>query len=412
MRLRIVIRRRRLFSTRPPPDIPPELPHRFTVVASRDREVALVDVGPAELLWAGEQLRVLAPAHHHCLQSRGSSGTPKVRHVMRVSTLQDSRGSQVLLLVLLKKVAAETAVSLVVLGDRAGRMRILIVKGELLSDSGEGALDGPCGERLSERCNAEVDSDAALWSAASRSYRWIMVAMRDRRCQVASRVLARVGQLVNTRLPTLVFPIRRFVIVNRALIDVVVGLENIVTHLLNHPGGDLFLERSLLLAFGVRRWVKFYANIAACYRRAPCSSSNSIEALIEYHKEIHCVDIAASTYNWLEKKLHVEELHGIFRQAIHKFVYRTNTISLEGLEEEGSGELLCGKSEEVKNNIMNLFLPILPPTPKVVGVIKPRTPLPTPTLCPHQQTVQTIPPWANVRMTCSLNSCPPLSGWS
>jgi hypothetical protein len=30
---------------------------------------------------------------------------------------------------------------------------------------------------------------------------------------------------------------------------------------------------------------------------------DSIEALIDYHKEIHCVNIAASTYNWLEKEL-------------------------------------------------------------------------------------------------------------
>ncbi|KAL5344768.1 hypothetical protein ACLOAV_010165 [Pseudogymnoascus australis] len=139
---------------------------------------------------------------------------------------------------------------------------------------------------------------------------------------------------------------------------------------------------------------------------------DSIEALIEYHKEIHCVDIAASTYNWLEKMLQVEKLHEIFYQAINKFVYRTNAIALEGLEEDGSGELLGGKSEEVKNNIVDLFLPLLPPTPKVVGVIKPWTLHPPPNLCPHLQTFQTIPPWANVCMTCSLNSCPPLSGWS
>ncbi|OBT59938.1 hypothetical protein VE03_10731 [Pseudogymnoascus sp. 23342-1-I1] len=38
----------------------------------------------------------------------------------------------------------------------------------------------------------------------------------------------------------------------------------------------------------------------------------SIEALVEYHKEIHCVDIAASTYNWLKKNLQVKELHEKF----------------------------------------------------------------------------------------------------
>ena len=138
----------------------------------------------------------------------------------------------------------------------------------------------------------------------------------------------------------------------------------------------------------------------------------SIETLVEYHKEIHCVDIAASTYNWLEKDLQLKELHEKFNQAINKFVYRTNAIALEGLEEEGAGELLCGKSEEVKNNIMNLFLPLSLPIPKAVGVIRPRTPLPTSTLCPLQPAFQMLPPWANGCMMCSLNSCQPLLGWS
>ncbi|KFY97311.1 hypothetical protein V500_02152 [Pseudogymnoascus sp. VKM F-4518 (FW-2643)] len=87
---------------------------------------------------------------------------------------------------------------------------------------------------------------------------------------------------------------------------------------------------------------------------------DSIEALTSYHKEIHC-DIAASTCNWLEKDLQVKKLHGKFIKAINKFVYRTNATALEGLEEEGVGELLCSRSNEVKSNIMNLFLPLLPP---------------------------------------------------
>lgn len=51
-----------------------------------------------------------------------------------------------------------------------GRMRLFIVKGALSSDSGDGASDGPCGVEVRERCNAEVDFDAALWSAAARSF--------------------------------------------------------------------------------------------------------------------------------------------------------------------------------------------------------------------------------------------------
>jgi hypothetical protein len=104
---------------------------------------------------------------------------------------------------------------------------------------------------------------------------------------------------------------------------------------------------------------------------------DSIEALIEYHKDIHCVDIAASTHNWSEKEVQVKKIHNEFIQAINKFVYRTHATALEGLEEDGAGELLCGKSEEVKNNIMGLFLPLLPPPPRIVDVVRPQPLLPS-----------------------------------
>ena len=104
---------------------------------------------------------------------------------------------------------------------------------------------------------------------------------------------------------------------------------------------------------------------------------DSIESLIEHHKEIHCVDISANTYNWSEKELQVKKLHEEFIQSINKFVYRTHVSALEGLEEDGCGELLCGKSDEVKNNIMGLFLPLLPPPPRIVDVVRPPPLLPS-----------------------------------
>lgn len=97
---------------------------------------------------------------------------------------------------------------------------------------------------------------------------------------------------------------------------------------------------------------------------------DSIESLIEYHKDIHCVDISANTYSWSEKEMQVKKLHEEFIQAINKFVYRTHVTALEGLEEDGAGELLMGKSDEVKNNIMGLFLPLLPPPPRIVDVVR------------------------------------------
>ena len=96
----------------------------------------------------------------------------------------------------------------------------------------------------------------------------------------------------------------------------------------------------------------------------------SIEALIEYHKDIHIVDAKAGTYDWSEKEQQAKKLHEDFIQAINKFVYRTHVSALEGLEEEGAGELLCGKSEEVKNSINGLMKSLLPPPPRIVDVVR------------------------------------------
>lgn len=98
---------------------------------------------------------------------------------------------------------------------------------------------------------------------------------------------------------------------------------------------------------------------------------DSIEALIEHHKDIYCVDAKASTYDWSEKEQHAKKLHEDFIQAINRFVFRTPVSALEGLEEEGAGELLCGRSEEVKNNILAVLRkPLLPPPPRIVDIVR------------------------------------------
>ncbi|UNI14412.1 hypothetical protein JDV02_001042 [Purpureocillium takamizusanense] len=99
-------------------------------------------------------------------------------------------------------------------------------------------------------------------------------------------------------------------------------------------------------------------------------TTDSIDALVEYHKEIHCVDAKANTYEWSEKEQQCKKLHDDFVQAINKFVFRAHVSALEGLEEEGAGELLCGKSEEVKASLMGLMKPLLPPPPRVVDVVR------------------------------------------
>lgn len=107
-------------------------------------------------------------------------------------------------------------------------------------------------------------------------------------------------------------------------------------------------------------------------------TKDTIDALVEYHKEIHCVDAKVNTYDWTDKEQQCKKLHDDFVQDINKFVFRTHVSALEGLEEEGAGELLCGKSEEVKNCISALMKPLLPPPPpRVVEVVRQPTLLPS-----------------------------------
>ncbi|KAI4184068.1 MAG: hypothetical protein L6R41_004995 [Letrouitia leprolyta] len=108
-------------------------------------------------------------------------------------------------------------------------------------------------------------------------------------------------------------------------------------------------------------------------------TSETIETLVEYHKDIHSVDTAAATWNWSEKEVQLKKLQEDFVQAANRFVYRTNSKALEGMEEDGAGELLCGRSEEVRSAIMGLFLPLLPPPPRVVDVVRPTPLLPSST---------------------------------
>ncbi|OAA33088.1 hypothetical protein AAL_00553 [Moelleriella libera RCEF 2490] len=97
---------------------------------------------------------------------------------------------------------------------------------------------------------------------------------------------------------------------------------------------------------------------------------DTIDALVKYHKDIHCADAKANTYEWSEKEQQCKKLHDDFVQAVNRFVYRTHVTALEGLEEDGLGELLSGRSEEVKANLLALMKPLLPPPPRVVDVVR------------------------------------------
>ena len=101
-------------------------------------------------------------------------------------------------------------------------------------------------------------------------------------------------------------------------------------------------------------------------------TKETIDALVEYHRDVFSVDASANTWDWPEKEGHVKRLQDDFIQAINRYVFRTGVRALEGMEEDGAGELLEGRSDDVKNALTGLFLPLLPPPPRMVDVIHPQ----------------------------------------
>lgn len=106
----------------------------------------------------------------------------------------------------------------------------------------------------------------------------------------------------------------------------------------------------------------------------------TIDALVEFHKEVFSADTAASTWDWPEKEAQIKKLQEEFVQSANKFVYRTSVQALEGMEEDGAGELLCGRSEEAKAAVLSLFVPLQPPPPRVVDVVQPVSVMPSSTV--------------------------------
>ncbi|KAL6351801.1 hypothetical protein LRP88_14894 [Fusarium phalaenopsidis] len=79
-------------------------------------------------------------------------------------------------------------------------------------------------------------------------------------------------------------------------------------------------------------------------------TKDTIDTLIEHHKEVCCVAAAGPDGEQRCKKLHEK-----FVQAINKLVIRTHVSILEGLEEGGTGKLINGESDEVKREILSLM---------------------------------------------------------
>lgn len=131
-------------------------------------------------------------------------------------------------------------------------------------------------------------------------------------------------------------------------------------------------------------------------------TQDSIDALVDYHTHIFSVDTAATTWDWPDKDAQLKKLREDFKQAINRYVFRTHVRALEGLEEDGAGELLEGRSDEVKNAIFGLFLPLLPPPPRIVDVVRPSM------MQPHPQANQW---WQSPVAASPPQLAPPAEPW-
>lgn len=169
-----------------------------------------------------------------------------------------------------------------------------------------------------------------------------------------------------------------------------------------------------------------HVDMVSQYEVAFKLTKDTIDALVEYHKDIYCVDASANTWSWAEKEVQIKKLQEEFVQAVNRFVFRANARALEGLEEEGAGELLDGRSEDVKNALTGLFQPLLPPPPRIVDVVRPAPMLPSCTQAGNwwqgQQTLAPPPPapvdsWRVLPSTPSptMTACsdyPPSTTWA
>ncbi|KAF3200446.1 hypothetical protein TWF191_003729 [Orbilia oligospora] len=159
-------------------------------------------------------------------------------------------------------------------------------------------------------------------------------------------------------------------------------------------------------------------------------TKESIKSLVDYHKDVYMVDQVANTWHWAEKDAAVKKMHEEFVQKVNKYVFQTDKIALEGIEDDGAGELLCGQSEEVRNAISECFETLMPPPPKVP---EPRAPTPTlastpapmgwwPPTAPSDHPMAPVEPWkvlpsnnpATAQFTQGMNSMAPenLPTWS
>ncbi|GFF80517.1 hypothetical protein IFM62136_10320 [Aspergillus lentulus] len=92
-------------------------------------------------------------------------------------------------------------------------------------------------------------------------------------------------------------------------------------------------------------------------------TSETINTLVKFHREVYSVYAWLSTCEWSAKENQLRKLQEQFILDVNKFIFYTDALALEGLEEDGAGELLGGRSDVAKAMVKSLFIPLQPPHP-------------------------------------------------
>ncbi|OAA65078.1 Homeodomain-like protein [Akanthomyces lecanii RCEF 1005] len=128
-------------------------------------------------------------------------------------------------------------------------------------------------------------------------------------------------------------------------------------------------------------------------------TADTIAAAVQFHETFHHLDVKAKSSDPSKEKLHND-----FEQAIRRFTFSIDIAdAYKSLEEDGTGALLCSKSVEVRDEIIELMKLYVPPRPRVAEEFcQPPPPPPPPMLLPagfslnHSAPVSFASKWGSV----------------
>ncbi|KEY83474.1 hypothetical protein BA78_8700 [Aspergillus fumigatus] len=86
-----------------------------------------------------------------------------------------------------------------------------------------------------------------------------------------------------------------------------------------------------------------YAN-AVAFKLTP----ETINTLVKLHRDVYSVYAWLNTWQWSEKENQMRQLQEQFIQDVNRFIFYTDALALEGIDEDGAGELLGGRSDVAK----------------------------------------------------------------